>query len=119
MSSRVKDIAEIEKRDKDKQFINDIKKRLREAKEPINSEIDELQYITKPIGNVIYKGALEEKTVLEEKRRRRAKWNPTERVTCDLCGKSYTRSNKSIHERTNYHIAYKTVNDKFKQLILK
>lgn len=95
-----------------KDMINNIKSKLREGKELINCEVDEIDYIKKPIGNSIYRSAIENKT------KGKKKYISTERVVCDLCGKEYRRSNKSHHERTKYHVTYKVVNDRFKQLLL-
>ena len=104
---------DIKKEEKDeKEIIDNIKQRLREGKELINCELDELEYIKKPIGKSIYKNAT------EEKKEKKKKYASAERIICDLCGKVYRRSNKSYHDKTNIHLAYKRVNDKFKQLLL-
>lgn len=96
----------------DKEYIANIKKKLKDGKELINCEVDEIDYLKKPIGKSIYKYAT------EEKKTRKRKYIADERITCELCGKEYRRSNKSIHEKTKTHLTYKIVNDKLKQLIL-
>lgn len=95
-----------------KEDLDNIKKRLKKGPELINCDIDELQYIKKPVGKSIYKCAI------DEKKERRKKYIKNERVTCDLCGVEYTRSNRCYHERTKYHLTYKIVNDKLKRLML-
>lgn len=98
-----------------KKQIDEIKKRLKQGNEPINCKVDEMSYIKKPIGNAIYTTALENKS---EPKIKGERYNRTEKVLCDLCGRYYTRSNKYSHIRTRYHLAYKGVNDKFKQFLL-
>lgn len=110
----IKPMTDTEKQNKEE--LDDIKKRLRNGPEIINCDVDELKYIKKPVGKSIYKYAIEEKQ--QRKLRRNKAYIPGERITCDLCGVEYTRSNKCFHERTKYHITYKIVNDKLKQLIL-
>jgi len=95
-----------------KEELDDIKKKLKQGSELINCDIDELQYMKKPIGKSIYKSAI------EDKKDRKKKYVKNERITCDLCGVKYTRSNKCFHEKTKVHQTYKNVNDKLKQLIL-
>lgn len=106
-------MTDIETEKENKRRIDDIKKRLRDGNEPINCKIDEMSYIRKPVGKAIYTTALEYKQ--EPKKDR---YNRSEKVLCDLCGKYYTRSNKCHHNKTRYHLAYKSINDKFKQLLL-
>lgn len=96
----------------DKDLIDNIKNKLRIGKELINCEIDEIGYIKKPVGGSIYK------TAIENKPKGKRKYISHERILCDLCGKDYRRSNKTQHEKTQYHLTYKNVNDKFKQLLL-
>ena len=96
----------------EKKLITNIKKKLGDAPDIINCELDELEYIKKPVGKSIYQRAS------EEKKTRKKKWNGKERLVCDLCGGEFVRSHKSDHEKTKYHITYKIVNDKFKQLML-
>jgi hypothetical protein len=95
--------------------IETLKKRLQAGEELIKYNSDELNYVTKPIGKAIYEGAQYEK----HEKPKRKKWNPAERVTCELCGKEYSRSARSQHSKTQVHLAYKVVNDKLKELMLK
>jgi hypothetical protein len=112
MSIHINDVIYIDPKKEEKEVIDNIKQRLRTGKELINCELDELEYIKKPIGNSIYKYAT------EEKKQRKTKYISNERITCELCGKEYRRSNKSYHDKTKTHLTYKRVNDKFKQLLL-
>jgi hypothetical protein len=95
-----------------KDIIDNIKSRLRDGKELIQCDVDEIDYIKKPIGNSIYR------TATENKKKGKKKYISEERIICELCGKEYRRSNKSHHERTSFHMTYKTVNDKFRHLLL-
>jgi hypothetical protein len=112
MSIHINDETDFDSKKQEKELIDDIKKRLRTGKEIINCDLDELQYIKKPVGKTIYQYAI------EEKKERKKKYVSNERITCELCGKEYRRSNKSIHEKTKTHLTYKIVNDKLKHLIL-
>jgi hypothetical protein len=111
MKTHIQSMIETED-EPNKRIIDDIKNRLRQGKELITCDLDELQYIQKPIGKSIYRHAN------EERKKRKNKYISDERIICDLCGKDYRRSNKSFHEKTHYHLTYKLVNDKFKKLIL-
>lgn len=39
----------------------------------------------------------------------KGKW--TQRVKCDVCGKEYSRSSKTSHCRTQFHLLHKEMND--------
>lgn len=112
MNIHIKSMTETDPKVEEKRIISELKSKLREGKEVITCTPDEIAYIKKPIGKSIYKYAV------EEKQQRKKKYVSDERVSCDICGKEYRRSNKSIHEKTHYHLTYKLVNDKLKQLIL-
>lgn len=112
MSTRIKSTTEIDPKIEEKRVINELKSKLREGKEIINCEPDEIAYIKKPVGKSIYTLAMEAKQI------KRKKWDPHEKIICSLCGKEYTRANKAHHVKTKYHITYKIVNDKLTRLIL-
>ena len=112
-------IKKNEDNENERQFIKNIQNKLKQANEIINYDIDELDYLTKPIGKAIYE---KNEDIKKEKHDRNYKakkvWNSHERIKCDLCGIEYRRSNKSYHEKSKNHLVYKKINDKFKQLIL-
>jgi hypothetical protein len=112
MNRHIIGMSEIDPEKEEKEMINNIKNKLREGNDLINCNVDELQYIKKPIGKSIYQ------TAREEKKQRKKKYVSNEIVTCLLCAKQYRRSNKSFHEKTAYHLTYKLVNDKFTQFML-
>jgi hypothetical protein len=100
-------------------FIQKIQNRLKQAEEVINYDVDELEYLTKPIGKAIYEKNSDIKNTRHNRNYKAKKiWDSHERVKCDLCGVEYRRSNKSYHEKSKNHLVYKKINDKFKQLIL-
>jgi hypothetical protein len=112
MNNHIIDMSEIDSKKEEKDIIERIKQKLRTGKELINCDDDEIEYIKKPIGKSVYQQAR------EEKKQRKRKYVANEKITCELCGKEYRRSNKSFHERTSYHLVYKRVNDKFTQFML-
>ena len=42
----------------------------------------------------------------------------SDRVECNICGKIFTRSNRSAHNKTQYHIMYGKAHDKLKAILL-
>lgn len=107
-----------------KEVIN-IQEKLKKGNNIIDYDINELNYIRKPIGKAIYNKACEDKKELDKtiqqdeiKLKKTKKWDPNEKVICELCGNRYTKSNKAVHETTKIHIAYKNINDKFRLLLL-
>jgi hypothetical protein len=112
MNPHTIDMTELNPQNEEKQIIDNIKNKLRQGNDLINCDIDELQYIKKPIGKSIYQAAR------EQKKQKKNKYISNETITCELCAKKYRRSNKSFHEKTSYHLTYKHVNDKFTQFML-
>lgn len=106
------DITNTNSKNEERDLVENIKKILITEKGLINCELSELQYI-KPIEKSIYQ------ITKEEKQQRKKKYVASEKIICDLCGKEYRKSNKSYHDKTSFHLTYKHVNDKFKQLMLK
>lgn len=96
--------------------IIELKKRLEGGKELVQCDTNELKYVTKPIGKSIYKTA---KEIKEEPKPKRRKWDSAERIECDLCGREYRRSGRAQHNKTMVHQAYKSINDRLKELMLK
>ncbi|ACF16988.1 V4 [Sputnik virophage] len=48
-----------------------------------------------------------------------AKAQPTDRLICEFCGKTYTRSNRSTHRKTEVCKAYQSMNKKLKDVLLR
>lgn len=82
--------------------------KLNKGKQPIFCDDAELQYIKKPIGKSHYKNAIEEiKEDLQDKY-----------IICDICGKKYTKYNKTKHCKTNHHQFCLKLNKKWRKMIL-
>lgn len=83
-------------------------KELNKGKQPIFLEDNELQYIKNPIGNAHYKKALENSN----------KKTKDDYIICDICGKGYTKSNKSRHNKSKHHLFCQQLNKKWRKMIL-
>jgi len=82
--------------------VNDIKKNISSGKQLVQMTVDELNYIQNPVGKALY-----EKT--------NEKWK--DRIKCEICNKTYTRSNKYRHNNTKYHKMYEEMNNKLRKLL--
>lgn len=71
-------------------------------------DISTLKYVQKPIGKAIYKGRVPKEQYAD----------PKDKINCDICGKTYTRSNKNAHIKTNHHQIYSKMNKKMAKLLL-
>lgn len=47
------------------------------------------------------------------------KKSPKDKLTCNICGKSFTRSNKVKHNKTKHHIFCTKLNEKWRDTIIK
>lgn len=95
-------------------LVSKIKKNLKKGKILAEYDVDELDYIRKPIGRSIYK-----ESINKTKTKTIRKWNGKERIKCDVCGKVFRRSNRNVHVKSKLHQAYLNINNKFKKLLLK
>jgi hypothetical protein len=43
--------------------------------------------------------------------------DPYDRLVCPICEKTYTRKNRSLHNRTQIHLAYVKMNKKWKRVL--
>jgi len=90
---------------------------LSEGKNVIQQDNNILKYaMESPIGNSIYINALESKIDDSKVIKKRAHWNDT--VECKICGKNFTRSARSNHCKTQYHLLHEKMNDKLKNILL-
>ncbi len=81
-----------------------------DAKPIINMSSEEFDHIQKPIGKATYKHAL--------KKSQKTQYKPTDRIECNLCGKTYTRNNQAQHRNTQIHKTYETINKQLLNLML-
>jgi hypothetical protein len=88
--------------------ISKLQKKISEDKNMINYDDDTLKYVQKPIGKALFNNG---KKVIRKN-------DPNEKMTCELCGKSYTRCNKVHHNKTQYHQLYEKINKKMMKLVL-
>lgn len=86
---------------------NDVKKELESGKEILLQSDEALKFVNNPIGKAHFKAGStnDEKKYLDK-------------IVCNDCGKTYTRSNKSKHLKTNHHQTYMKINRKWRTLIL-
>lgn len=76
---------------------------LKSGKNLIDCDVDTIKYIKKPLGKALYEGG---------------KAKPDDRIKCQVCGKIFTRWNRTRHNKTQYHQTYAKVENKFKQFLL-
>lgn len=43
---------------------------------------------------------------------------PNDKVECDVCGKVFTRSNRTVHNKTKYHQLYLKLNKKVRDVFI-
>lgn len=89
--------------------ISQIKQKLDKGKQPIFLTEDELQYVKRPIGNA----HLQNQTMLEEDEVVDDKY-----MLCDICGKKYTKYNKTKHRRTKHHQFCLKLNKRWRSMLL-
>lgn len=98
---------EINSKDKLKKIQSD----LSSNKNLVRCDVETLKYATKPIGKAILKS-----------RNKNNEENETpkysDRITCDICGKEFGRSNYSAHKKTKQHKLYAELGEKVKKILL-
>ena len=95
-----------------------LQSRLKLGKEPTNYNSTEYNYIRKPIGNALYRGALDYESIKNDIEARKTPWDPKQKIKCTICGNIINRSNRSIHEKSKIHTAFLQINTKMKQFLL-
>lgn len=91
--------------------IRQIKRKIDRDRNIVDYSYDELVYLQKPIGRAIYASA---PVVAVEKNKK----NWYDKIECDICGKTYTRSAKSKHVNTQYHQIYANLNKKLCKILV-
>lgn len=90
--------------------IKKCQKELLSDKPVLDFEDDTIRYMQKPIGKAIYRGRPK---MTEEERGK-----PSDRITCEICGQEFVRSNRSHHNKNQRHQLYSKVNKKMAKLVL-
>lgn len=74
-------------------------------------EHDQLIEVIKPLNKAVFKKKIE-----KVKSRVRAK--PDDRIMCDVCGKEFTRSARSNHNKTQRHQIYLDFDNKLRNFLI-
>lgn len=75
--------------------------------------VEELKKLEKPIQKAIYKRP---KPIVKNNISKKAHWN--DKIECTVCGKTFTRSSRTYHNRSQYHQIHYNMNEKIKNLLL-
>lgn len=83
---------------------------------PVTSSSDELKNATKIISKEHFKKNVtnEKLKVIDENIVKK----PCDKIICNICGRHFTRSNKSKHNKTNHHKFCEELNKKWRDSIL-
>ena len=73
-------------------------------------DVETLKYAKKPIGKALLRGR--KKLPIDDKAK------PTDKIVCDVCGKTFVRSNRAWHKRTEIHRTYEKLGDNVKKMLL-
>ena len=74
-------------------------------------EVEDYEYLRKPIGKSLYKNAVIEEDI-------KVKKLPSDRVDCEICGGNFRRSNRSAHKKTKKHQLYAKLNKKLTKMLV-
>lgn len=84
--------------------IKEAQENIKKGTQPVNMDVNTLRYLQKPLGKTLYVNG--------------NKKQPRDLVKCDVCGKIFTRWNRTKHNKTKHHQLYNNVNEKMRKLIL-
>lgn len=90
----------------------EIQRKIRDDKNLADYDEDELDYVMKPVGTALYNCKGRPRKCEDEKAR------PNDRIKCDICSKYFTRSGRSGHNRTQYHMIHSKINKKLRNLLI-
>lgn len=74
---------------------------------------EEFNYTQKPLGKAIYKHS-----VGRPRKEPDEKTSPKDKIVCDICGRTFTRSGRTNHKRSQFHKAHEKINRKLKELLI-
>jgi hypothetical protein len=74
---------------------------------------DTLEYAQHPIGEAILNSEPEPEVV------KKSNTKGSEKVICNVCGKTYTKWNKSHHNKSQIHKLHAQMSEKMKRILLK
>nr|AEY99263.1 zinc finger C2H2-type domain-containing protein [Moumouvirus Monve] len=81
-----------------------------------------LNIIVRTVKNIFflsYNNIVMSKTRGRPRKNINEKAKPKDKLICDICGGSYTRSNVSKHKNTQKHQIFESMNDKIRMIMLK
>lgn len=90
----------------------EIHQKLKTDKNLVDYDVDELDYVMKPIGTALYKKRGRPRMSEEDKAL------PSDKVRCEVCSKLFTRSGRTGHNRTTYHRVHLDLNEKLRKLLI-
>lgn len=91
---------------------DDIKNKVKNDKTLTFYNKTELSYVSKPVGKSIFNND-------NDNAHLKKFFDPKEVVTCKLCKRTYTKANRSKHNKTQYHKIYESINNKLIDFIIK
>jgi hypothetical protein len=101
----------------EKSTLQKMKSRLNEGNGLATYDIGDLRYVQKPLGKAVYSGGVKKMGRPVKNINEKAK--PTDRIKCKICGRMFTRSGRSNHNKGRIHQEYLKFNKKITDLILK
>ncbi|HLX52499.1 MAG TPA: hypothetical protein VKR58_01065 [Aquella sp.] len=75
-------------------------------------DIDELNYVQKPLGRAVYT----KKKVGRPKSIKPTHWS--DRIKCEVCGDEFTRSAGTLHRKTRHHQDFEKMNNKMRKILI-
>lgn len=92
--------------------ISEIQKRLTQGLPVLNYNKEEIKYMMKPIGQQLYKRAIEENKHVKRKKL------PYDDIQCIICGAIVKRHYQSHHKKTRVCQVYAKMNVKLRELLI-
>lgn len=88
----------------------DIQSKIKSNKNLTDYDVNELNYVMRPVGKALYKG--------RGRPRKEDKAQPSDRVKCSICSKVFVRSGRTNHNNTEYHKVHSKMNKKLRELLI-
>ncbi len=90
--------------------ISKIQEKIKDDKNIAEYSEEELKYLQKPIGKALYRG----RPKIDETKKAKA----TDKIVCEICGKSFFRSGRTKHKRTKFHMLHENMNKKLMKMLV-